>query len=153
MKNIDTPMDVEVKLIHPEEKEYVEIGCHKVDERIDEITRFIRSRQGNLEGYTEGDMYNVPIADVYYIESVDDRTFLYLEKETYESALKLYEFEQQLSEKDFIRISKQSILNLRKVKSLRSDINRKIRVTLQNDEQIIVSRMYSDELRKRLGVK
>ena len=93
------------------------------------------------------------VADILYIEAVERNTFIYTEKETYESALKLYEFEQQLSEKDFIRISKQSVLNLRKVKSLRSDINRKIRVTLVNDEQIIVSRMYSDELRKRLGVK
>ncbi|MBP8968614.1 MAG: LytTR family transcriptional regulator DNA-binding domain-containing protein [Lachnospiraceae bacterium] len=93
------------------------------------------------------------VGEILYIEAVERNTFIYTEKETYESALKLYEFEQQLSEKDFIRISKQSILNLRKVKSLRSDINRKIRVTLQNDEQIIVSRMYSDELRKRLGVK
>ena len=93
------------------------------------------------------------VGEILYIEAVERNTFIYTEKETYESALKLYEFEQQLSEKDFIRISKQSILNLRKVKSLRSDINRKIRVTLQNDDQIIVSRMYSDELRKRLGVK
>jgi len=93
------------------------------------------------------------VGEILYIEAVERNTFIYTEKETYESALKLYEFEQQLSEKDFIRISKQSIVNLRKVKSLRSDINRKIRVTLQNDEQIIVSRMYSDELRKRLGVK
>ena len=93
------------------------------------------------------------VGEILYIEAVERNTFIYTEKETYESSLKLYEFEQQLSEKDFIRISKQSILNLRKVKSLRSDINRKIRVTLLNDEQIIVSRMYSDELRKRLGVK
>ena len=91
--------------------------------------------------------------EILYIEAVERSTFVYTEKETYESSLKLYEFEQQLSEKDFIRISKQSIINLRKVKSLRSEINRKIRVTLQNDEQIIVSRMYSDELRSRLGVK
>lgn len=93
------------------------------------------------------------VGEILYIEAVERNTFIYTEKETYESSLKLYEFEQQLSEKDFIRISKQSILNLRKVKSLRSDINRKIRVTLVNDEQIIVSRMYSDELRNRLGVK
>jgi len=44
MKNTDKPMDVEVKLIHPDENEYVKIGCYKVDERIDEITRFIKSR-------------------------------------------------------------------------------------------------------------
>lgn len=47
----------------------------------------------------------------------------------------------------------QSIINLKKVKSLKADINRKIRVTLVNGEQIIVSRMYSEALRKRLGIK
>ncbi|MBO4902309.1 MAG: LytTR family transcriptional regulator [Lachnospiraceae bacterium] len=90
---------------------------------------------------------------ILYVEAVDRNTFVYTADETYESNLKLYEFEQQLPEAGFIRISKQSILNLRKVKSLKADINRKIRVTLQNGEQIVVSRMYSDELRKRLGVK
>ena len=32
-------------------------------------------------------------------------------------------------------------------------INRKIRITLQNGEQIVVSRMYSDELRRKLGLR
>lgn len=90
---------------------------------------------------------------ILYIEAVERTTFVYTKDDTYESALKLYEFEQQLPESDFIRISKQSILNLRKVKSLKADINRKIRVTLLNGEQIIVSRMYADDLRKRLGIK
>ena len=52
-----------------------------------------------------------------------------------------------------LRISKQSIVNLRKIKSLKTDINRKIRITLQNGEQIVVSRMYSDELRRKLGLR
>ena len=90
---------------------------------------------------------------ILYIEAVERNTFIYTSGDTYESGLKLYEFESRLSEHDFIRVSKQSLLNLRKVKSLKTDINRKIRVTLQNGEQIVVSRMYSDELRKRLGVK
>ncbi|MBP5669790.1 MAG: LytTR family transcriptional regulator DNA-binding domain-containing protein, partial [Lachnospiraceae bacterium] len=51
------------------------------------------------------------------------------------------------------RISKQSIVNVRMIKSLKSDINRKIRITLKNDEQIVVSRLYSDELRRKLGLK
>ena len=61
--------------------------------------------------------------------------------------------EEKLLERDFLRISKQSIVNLRKIKSLKAEINRKIRVTLENGEQIVVSRMYSDELRKKLGLK
>jgi DNA-binding LytR/AlgR family response regulator len=90
---------------------------------------------------------------ILYVEAVERNTFVYTTEEVYESDFKLYEFEQQLSERDFIRVSKQGLLNLKQVKSLRADINRKIRVTLQNGEQIIVSRMYADELRKRLGVK
>ena len=90
---------------------------------------------------------------ILYVEAVERNTFVYTAEDIFESDLKLYEFEQQLSERDFIRVSKQGLLNLKQVKSLRADVNRKIRVTLQNGEQIIVSRMYADELRKRLGVK
>lgn len=90
---------------------------------------------------------------ILYVEAVDRKTFVYTNVDTYESELKLYELEQQLIERDFLRISKQSIVNLRKIKSLKTDVNRKIRVTLQNGEQIVVSRMYSDELRRKLGLR
>ena len=90
---------------------------------------------------------------ILYVEAVDRKTFVYTNTDTYESELKLYELEQQLIERDFLRISKQSIVNLRKIKSLKTDVNRKIRVTLQNGEQIVVSRMYSDELIRKLGLR
>ena len=90
---------------------------------------------------------------ILYVEAVDRKTFVYTNTDTYESELKLYELEQQLIERDFLRISKQSIVNLRKIKSLKTDVNRKIRITLQNGEQIVVSRMYSDELRRKLGLR
>ena len=90
---------------------------------------------------------------ILYVEAVDRKTFVYTNVDTFESELKLYELEQQLIERDFLRISKQSIVNLRKIKSLKTDVNRKIRITLQNGEQIVVSRMYSDELRRKLGLR
>jgi len=90
---------------------------------------------------------------ILYVEAVDRKTFVYTSSDTYESELKLYELEQELVQRDFLRISKQSIVNLRKIKSLRTDVNRKIRITLANGEQIVVSRMYSDELRRKLGLK
>jgi len=93
------------------------------------------------------------LGNVLYIEAVDRSTFIYTDSDVYESELKLYEIENQLSNLDFIRISKQTIVNLKKVTSLKADLNRKIRITLSNGEQTIVSRMYSDEFRKRLGIK
>ena len=101
----------------------------------------------------DNETYLLETEKIIYIEAVDRKTFVYTNSENYESELKLYEIEQELVERDFLRISKNSIVNLRKIKSLKTDVNRKIRITLQNDEQIVMSRMYSDELRKKLGLR
>ena len=101
----------------------------------------------------DNETYLLETEKILYIEAVDRKTFVYTNSENYESELKLYEIEQELIERDFLRISKNSIVNLRKIKSLKTDVNRKIRITLQNGEQIVVSRMYSDELRKKLWVR
>ena len=101
----------------------------------------------------DNETYLLDTDKILYIEAVDRKTFVYTNSENYESELKLYELEQELIERDFLRISKQCIVNLRKIKSLKTDVNRKIRITLQNGEQIVVSRMYSDELRRKLGLR
>lgn len=101
----------------------------------------------------DNETYLLETDKILYIEAVDRKTFIYTNSENYESELKLYEIEKELIERDFLRISKNSIVNLRKIKSLKADVNRKIRITLQNGEQIVVSRMYSDELRRKLGLR
>ena len=120
---------------------------------IERIISLMRMMDMQIPVKRDDETILLDIDEILYIEAVERNTFVYTKDSTYESALKLYEFEQQLPEKDFIRISKQSILNLRKVKSLKTDINRKIRATLLNGEQIVVSRTYAEDLRKRLGIK
>lgn len=131
----------------------VRITAPALTPEIERVISLMRMIDLQIAVKKEDETILIDADQILYIEAVDRNTFVYTDGETYESDLKLYEFEQQLSERNFIRISKQSILNLRKVKSLKAELNRKIRVTLINGEQIIVSRMYSDELRKRLGVK
>lgn len=131
----------------------VTITAPRLTQDIEKIISLMRMIDMKITARKDDETYLLDAEKILYIEAVDRNTFIYTAEATYESDLKLYEFEQELLERDFIRISKQSIINLKKVKSLKADLNRKIRVTLQNEEQIIVSRMYSDELRKRLGVK
>ena len=66
--------------------------------------------------------------------------------------MKLYELEAALAQYNFIRVSKNTICSLSKIKTLKSEVDRKIKITMENDYQIIASRMYADELRKKLGV-
>ena len=87
---------------------------------------------------------------MFYIEGVDNKVFIYCEKQVYETRQKLYELEDALKEKHFLRVSKSALVNLMKIKSIKPSLNGRFTAVLQNGEQIIVSRKYVPELKKAL---
>lgn len=143
-------MEIRVKNIEQQEQEYIEIGCHKTDHRVDEIITFLKSRQGAVDGLKNDRQFQIPIVDIFYIESVDDRTFIYLEKDCFESRKKLYEFEELLTSRRFARISKAVVLNLMKVVSISPALNGRFLCKLINDEEVIISRKYVPAIKEKL---
>ena len=97
--------------------------------------------------------YILDVEKIYYIESVDRKTFVYTNHDCFETKLKLYEIEERLCNCGFLRTGKACLVQLQYICSLKSEINRKLRLTLENGEQLIVSRQYADALKTRLGVK
>jgi DNA-binding LytR/AlgR family response regulator len=65
--------------------------------------------------------------------------------------LRLYELEEKLNANDFFRAGKSVIINFNKIKSLKSDINGRIIVIMENDEKLIVSKQYSTFIKNKLG--
>ncbi len=143
-------MDIRIINIGENEQEYIEIGCHKTDEKINEIVSFLKSRQGAVEGTKDDRQYRLPVVDIFYIESVDDRTFIYLEKDCYESRKKLYEFESVLASRRFARISKAVIINLMKIVSITPALNGRFLCKLTNGEEVIISRKYVPDIKEML---
>ena len=146
-------MKIEIDIDEKYPDTEVVIRANKLDSDVERLVAMMRMVNMQIGVRKNDETYLLDVEKILYIEAVERKTFVYTSDETYESDLKLYEIEQELLERDFFRISKQSIVNIRMIKSLKSDINRKIRITLRNDEQIVVSRMYSDELRSKLGLK
>ena len=146
-------MKIEIDIDEKYSDVKVDIKAPRLTQDIEKLISLMRMINMQIAVKKDDETDLLDIEKILYIETVERNTFVYTEDATYESDLKLYEMEQELLEQSFSRISKQSIINLKKVKSLKADINRKIRVTLVNGEQIIVSRMYSEALRKRLGIK
>lgn len=142
-------IDIDEKYMDTE----VVIRSNKLDGDVERMIAMMRMVNMQIGVKHNDETYLLDTDKILYIDTVDRKTFVYTEEETYESDFKLYEIEQELLEHDFLRISKASIVNIKMIKSLKSEINRKIRVTLKNGEQIVVSRMYSDELRRKLGLK
>lgn len=130
----------------------ISITCKQLTPDIEKIIATLRMMSHQLTARKDGEVHMLDIAQVLYIESVDRKCFIYTDGEMYESDFRLYELEQQLEEYGFFRVSKSFLIHLQKIQSLKSDINRKIRITMSNGEQIMASRQYAEELKKRLGV-
>ena len=144
-------MEIDICEKKKKKKEYIKIGCHKVDSNVKEIVNFIKSRQGSID-VKNGEMkYNIPIVDIFYVESVDDRTFIYLSSDCYETAHKLYELEEILNERRFIRISKSVIVNLLKIECVKPALNGRYLCHLKNGEDVIISRKYVHEFKEKLS--
>lgn len=135
-------MNVEIEKIEKKKAEMVLIRCHEIREEIQEIADFVRSRQGMFSGMMNGAQYEIAVSDLYYIESVDGRTYLYTLKNVYETSYRLYELEEILKPKRFQRISKSMLVNLMKIQSIQPALNGRFTILLKSGEKVIISRNY-----------
>lgn len=143
-------MEIKLLKIAKEQPEQMEIRCHEVTEEIREIITFVKTRQGRLTGIQEERQFEVPVSEVCYIEAVDNKVFLYTKEQVYETRQKLYELEELLKEKYFLRVSKSLLLNLMKVGSIKPALNGRFLAVLQSGEEIIISRKYVPGLKAAL---
>ena len=130
--------------------EIVEIHCHKVSDEVKEIIAFVKSRQGQLTGSMDDMQFEIPVGDIFYIESVDNKTFAYTQSEVYELRQKLYEVEDLLRQKHFLRTSKSTLLNLMKISAIKPALNGRFTAVLFSGEETVISSKYVPELKKAL---
>lgn len=131
----------------------VVIKCVRTDDTVLRLRSFIESfGSSRITARSEDRTLLVNACDILYFESVDNRIFLYTEKDVLETESRLYELEEMLSGKDFLRISKSQIVNVDKISALRPELNRTILLTLVNGEKLVVSRRYVKALRELLSI-
>lgn len=126
------------------------INCSQADEDILRLVAMLRIYQKKLVGILNEERYLLDVKDILYIDTADKKTFLYTKETIYQSALRLYELEDSLKELDFFRAGRSTILNFRRIRSVRPELGRRWLVTMDNGEQIWVSRQYAGELKEKL---
>ena len=143
-------MQTRITKIDRDKPELLEIQCHSVSEEVREIVAFVKSRRGQLTGIPDERQYEISISDIFYIESVDNKAFIYTKSKVYETRQKLYELEEMLSKKHFLRVSKSTLLNLMKVSAIKPALNSRFTAVLQSGEQVVITRKYVPALKKAL---
>ena len=141
-------------IIHEPEKDEEEcifMRVHSMSEKLLRALEIIKTPE-DLAVQMDNRAFKLAISDIFYVESVDFKTFVCAETGVYESKLKLYKIEEMLIKSSFLRISRQVIVNINKIHSVASAGGGRIEIMLTNNEKLIVSRQYAFALKERFGL-
>ncbi len=113
-----------------------------LDTKTKKLIKKIEALDFMVSGNSKGKAFQVHISDIYYMESVERKTFFYTKDEVYMTDMKLYELEELLRETGIIRISKSCLMNADMLYSIKQLMNSQLEATLLNGEKLIVARTY-----------
>lgn len=143
---------ISITEIGNDQEEEVVIRCHEVNDEVLSIVQKLKKNDNIILGSSGSEVFRIPIKDIFYIESVDNKTFIYCQNQVFDTKARLYELEEKLAGTKMFRCSKAMILNLAKVRSVAPSMNGRFEARLTNGESVIISRQYVPNLKKRLGM-
>ena len=145
-------MRVRFEQVDGKEKEQALIRAVEKNADILSAMDLLENGSGSIKVIRDRSIFFCKLTQIYYIESVDKRTYIYTKGDCYESRDRLYELEEKLG-MYLVRISKSMIVNLRKIQNVSAEPGGKMVAVLLNGERVIISRNYVKEVKRRLGIQ
>lgn len=144
-------MRVSINPVNSHEEECAIINAVEVTEDIRNAVDILSNNCCMIPVIKDGASMMCRTDRIYYIESIDKRTYIYTKDGCYETKYRLYELDDILN-RNFLRCAKAMILNIRKINAVKADINGRMTASLLNGEKVVIARNYVKELKERLGV-
>ena len=143
-------MKVKVEVIEGLQEPEITIKCSENNDEIKAIVDYLESIKVTLIGKKEGERFVLNLSDVYYFESVENHTFAYVEKDVFEVNYRIYELVDLYKNSSFVQVAKSTIVNINYIKKINTLVNGRILAVLDNDEKMIITRVYAQEFKKKL---
>ena len=145
-------MPVRLEQVEAKEKEQALIRAVEKTPDILSAMDLLENGSGGIPVIRDRQTYLCRLTQIYYIESVDKRTYVYTKGDCYESRDRLYELEEKLGFY-YVRISKSMIVNLRKIRNVSAEPGGRMLAVLLNGERVVISRSYVREIKRRMGIQ
>jgi len=125
----------------------VKILCREENEEVRRLYKHIANYTEPLWASRDGMQHKLYKTDLYYADTVEGKTFLYTANEVYEITESLSGIEQRLKGNQFVRISKNCLINIDFLKKVEPYSNHRLLAHMKNGEKLIVGRTYIPELK------
>lgn len=131
-------------------EEEVIVRYRQMNEQVEAIRAIVQETEQKINAIWEGQTLLLRPEMIFYLENVDGVTYAYLEDKVARVPKSLRTLEICYESRGFFRCSKSMILNIYKISYLKSEPCSRICATMENGEQVMISRKYAKELRRIL---
>lgn len=122
-----------------------------------ELAGLIRNLDGCVYGYASPgspERTAVRLADVQLFEvSSRNAVIVLADGRELESPMRLFQLEEALAGTEFVRVSRQVIVNFDYVRKIRPEVGARLVLELESGRLEIVTRAYAPAIRKKLGME
>ena len=118
------------------------------DQTVDRLISKIKNLSFSFTGKSDGKNVSVDIFDIYYIENVERKIFLYTKDEIYRYDGSMSDIDSAIIDTDLVRISRTCFMNVSHLREIMQMKNSHLEAVLDNGEKLIVSRKYLQDIKK-----
>lgn len=126
------------------------VRYQELNETVEAIANIVQKKERRIIAISEGKTVLLLPEKVFYLESVDGAAFAYLKNQVYRVSEGLGKLAKDYEGYGFFRCSKSMVINIYKIDYLKSESGNRIRATMENGEQVMISRAYAKQLRQIL---
>lgn len=144
-------MNIKVIIDDNYQEPQITIKTSKITEEISNIIKTLENKQLIL-GIKNETLEILEQKNIIRIYTENQKVIARTTNDIYNLKLKLYELEDILDSKYFVRISKSEIINIKYVKNFDFNILGTIIINFKNNEKSYVSRRYIPKIKKTLGL-
>lgn len=147
---------MEIRVLEEKNRSQIEVTILSGpdDNRVSKIVRQLQMVDGRLTGYIPGTIKRrlVFLTDIVWIEAGRSTALIHLvEGDLLESTNRLNWFEDALKDTEFVRISRQELVNLDHVTGISPAGSGRMLLSLC-EKKLVVSRKYASEFKRRIGI-
>lgn len=116
------------------------------------ISLILKTEDISIQVYDEFGQKQLPSSLVDYFIVEEDDLVVFSKTDKYFIKMKLYEIEELVQNKTFIRVSKYAIVNINQIEYIKPAMNSKLTLLMKNGHSLEVNRSYYKNFKKTLNL-
>ncbi|MBQ3066136.1 MAG: LytTR family transcriptional regulator DNA-binding domain-containing protein [Clostridia bacterium] len=145
-------MKIKLETVSDVTETEVVIRCREFDEETERLLSTIRLFTNTVIAKKDNKTFIISPEDICYFDTQENKVLLITEEGVYETPLKMYEIEEKFKNSGFVRVSRYSIINLRKVAYLEPLFNGRMVAVMKNNDKVVITRLYIQAIKTILGM-